>query len=111
LFTADDNKHFHEAAWRILIYLFTNIVIVFFIYAAGNFQDFLDSTQFFMLNILSSLTLGFVLLSINYFILFFLCCRTYPLNRRYRIILNIFYALISLTLYILVKTLLVWIEG
>lgn len=98
---------------KITGFLFLFIVLVFILYIAGNFQDFIDSTQTLLLEIISVFSIIFFI-SFNFYVIFtFIVIKHRKWRKGERIKIKIIFFsgafLFILMVFILSKIVLSWI--
>jgi hypothetical protein len=101
----------HSLYWlagRGAVFFFILSLLVFALYLLGNFQEFLDSSQIFLLSLLRVSLLSEMLTALVYFVMVFLLGR----QRRYpaRLVLCLLAAALSATLLLAVGFLSAWFQ-
>jgi uncharacterized membrane protein len=103
-----DKKRIHRLSFRVASFLFAFVILFFALFIIGNYERFLDRTQYLIFNLLS-ITIVLHLASGLFYILFFIIHNDPSLfPKRRRFILLTVTLIFSLFLFLLLQLFGVW---
>ena len=108
------NTFLENILQKTVYFLFIYSILLILLYLLGNYQFYLERTQYLLLSLLEITSLVGVILGfycLLYNVIFFVLIKIYKLpadKKVFRIIMNLIIIFISISIFILLKMLIVW---